>query len=394
MSSTRRRSRPSRSAGYPRGGAAAQARRGGARPDTRGERPARRPAAGGRAATDLPAGRRRTPTTALSSPSSPRFEHRGGSCSTTTRSRGGSAGRPSCPRREPGRPCGPAHRAAIPRAGSAPTRRTSSRPRSTIATRASPSRRAPAPSRRPGGSGERPCPRASPLRRPHRALRGRRCRSRRARPDAPRRPRMGCAARAVARPRQGDGGRVSRRDPRQRSRRRGPGRHGHDHPHGRGVRPRSRDARPLAVRASRAALSLAHPAVRADGRRGRRRRSPVEIAEAPSPRTTITTITGRASAAAARHGRRRRASPLPVGAGRAARRHLAAPGGARDAPHSCLQPRPRRHTHRARRGRGPCAAVAAAAHRHKPGGVAHARRLGRVSSSPSDSPSPRRRSRR
>ena len=98
-------------------------------------------------------------------------------------------------------------------------------------------------------------------------------------------------------------------------------------------------------------------------------------------------------ARAPRHGRRRRPSSLPVRARRAARRHLAARGRARDAPHRRLQPRPRRHAHRARRRRRPRAAVRAAAHRRQPARGPHAGRARPSSSSPSDSSWPRERSR-
>ena len=127
------------------------------------ERPARRPAAGGRAAAHLPAGRRRTAAPhASSSPSAPPFATRGVSCSTTTRSPAESAGRRSCPRpANRHRGADDAHRAATPRTAphlpEGPPPEPARRSRRELLRRAGQRH----PHGAEGGSGGRPWPRAS-----------------------------------------------------------------------------------------------------------------------------------------------------------------------------------------------------------------------------------------
>ncbi len=73
------------------------------------------------------------------------------------------------------------------------------------------------------------------------------------------------------------------------------------------------------------------------------------------------------------HGRRRRADPLPLGAGGPARCDRPARGGARDAADRRLQPRPGRHADPARPRRGSREAVRAAADCRESAGKPHAR---------------------
>ena len=77
-----------------------------------------------------------------------------------------------------------------------------------------------------------------------------------------------------ARPRQDDGGRLSRRHARAGATRADPGRHRHGHAHGRGVRAGHRHALALAVHRPRATLSVAQSGLGRDGRGHRRLRDP------------------------------------------------------------------------------------------------------------------------
>ena len=116
-------------------------------------------------------------------------------------------------------------------------------------------------------------------RRLRRSVRGRRVRTGRAARPARGGVRLGSAARPLARPRQGDGGRVPDRHPRNPARRRPARRDRHGHAHDRRVRARLRDARPVAVRAARGPLPVADARLRADGGGDRCRR----VAEPAAP---------------------------------------------------------------------------------------------------------------
>ena len=120
-----------------------------------------------------------------------------------------------------------------------------------------------------------------------RAVRGRRRGQRRAPAAAARRVRLGRAARALARPRQGDGRRLPRRHARHRASRRRARRDRDRHAHDRRLRARARDARALAVRPARGPLPVAEPRLGAAGRDRRRGGA----ARASRITTTITTTT-------------------------------------------------------------------------------------------------------
>ncbi len=191
-------------------------------------------------------------------------------------------------------------------------------------------------------------------------------RRRRARPAAARRVRLGRAARALAGARQGDGRRLPRRHARQHPRRDRAGRDGHGDAHGGGDRARRGRARPLRLDPARGPVPVAHAGVRA-ARRERRRGRPARPRARVGPRTRAfarprsrsrppapSRPRGRAGAAAepARDGRVGRADPVPVGAGRPARRGRAASDRARARPHRRVLRRPRGDADRARhRGR-------------------------------------------
>ena len=108
-------------------------------------------------------------------------------------------------------------------------------------------------------------------RRPRRRVQRRRLRPGRAAPAAARGVRLGRAARAVARARQGDGGRLPDRHARHRAARGRPRRDGHDHPHDRRLRARARDAAAVPVHPARGPVPVADPGVGAAGRGGRDR---------------------------------------------------------------------------------------------------------------------------
>ena len=186
------------------------------------------------------------------------------------------------------------------------------------------------------------------LRRP---VRGRRLRRGRAAGAAPGRVRLGCSARALAGPRQGDGRRLPGRHPRHAPARDRAGRHGHGHPHDRRVRARGGHARAVAIRAAGGPLSLADAGLGAAGRGGRRRRARPRTramrahhAHATRTRTTTTTTTTRHDLSwkgLLGMGTAAGLIPLPVGSRRPAGRDLPARGGPRAAADHGLQPGPR-----------------------------------------------------
>ena len=125
--------------------------------------------------------------------------------------------------------------------------------------------------------------------RPLRPLRGRLRRPRRADPAPARGVRVGRGARALPRPRQGDGGRLPRRHARHRPPRRRARRHRDRHAHRRRAAARGRRVDAVGVHPARAAVPVAEPGLRVA--RGRRRsgRAAQACAQAPPRITTITT---------------------------------------------------------------------------------------------------------
>ena len=113
-----------------------------------------------------------------------------------------------------------------------------------------------------------------------------------------------------------------------------------------GARPR--DARALAVHRPRPPLPVAEPRLGAPRRRHRRLGVAHALAAQPASRPSPPRRGGHELALAVRRRRLRRAAALPVGAGRPARRDLAAPGRLRAAADPRLQRRPRAHDHRDR----------------------------------------------
>ncbi len=239
--------------------AAAQAGRGAAPAGPDRRRPARR-AAAGRAAVAEPSEGCRWPgdDARRAAADAPPWRHRRASRCVTARSPAGWAGTrssrapgaaPRCVRTHP-RPTPPAA------CGGTPTTRSAARP--TCARRRSPS--SPGDGTLQAPDGRRVSHTDERARRPALArVQLRRGGPGRADPAAADRVRVGSAARALAGPRQGDGGRVPRRHARDRAPRGRARRHGDHHAHDRRVRARPGRARAVGVRAAGGPVPVAEP---------------------------------------------------------------------------------------------------------------------------------------
>ena len=167
---------------------------------------------------------------------------------------------------------------------------------------------------------------------------------------------LGRRARPVARPRQDDRLRLSRRLARH-AVARGAARVDHDsHAHGRCLRTGRDHAAALAVDRPGHALSVARPERGADGRRCRRRRplqsDPARSSTPTRPRSSSPSPRRERAAQPARRRDLRRAAAVPLGARRAAGCDLTAPRRLRNAARLRVQPRACGRDHPRRPGRG------------------------------------------